>query len=269
MKQSSLEPKISIRTPENVEIQYRLAGIGSRGLALIIDNLVQIATSIILMLVFIIINLFFIDLKRIFGSEFFESSPTWLIAILLIGTYLVRMGYFVLFETFWNGQTPGKKLLRIRTLKEDGYVAGFIEAMTRNLLRIVDILPGLYGVGIISIFISSKEKRIGDYVAGTIVVKEKIQGIPSPAEFKVQPAQRSFIDFGSAITKINKQESQIVKTFLQRRFELNATSRRQLAKKIASPLIEKLATPKPSHMSYEVFLISLLQAYEESTPFIE
>jgi len=263
-----LEPKISVRTPENVEIQYSLAGIGSRGLALMLDTLLQVAAVIIIWLIFLILTLFFGELKNLFDFEVIEELPKWAIAAFIIVIYLVRMGYFTFFETIWSGQTPGKRILKIRVVKEEGYPISFLEAMIRNLLRIVDILPGLYGVGLVSVFASSKEKRVGDYVAGTVVVKEKIQELPSPKEFSLPPVEKTLLDFGPAIAKITKPEYEVISQFLQRRFELDSGSRLQLARKIALPLIEKLEVPQPLNISYEVFLIHLSQAYEENARFI-
>ena len=263
-----LEPKIWVRTPENIEIEYSLAGIGSRGLAMMVDTLIQAAAVIILLLIALIAGSFLADLGELFDSRIIESIPIWVMGALVAIIYLIRVGYFTFFETIWSGQTPGKRFLKIRVVKEGGYPIGFIESMIRNLLRIVDILPGLYGVGLVSIFVSPKEKRVGDYVAGTVVVKGKIERMPSPEESKLPPLEKQSIDFGRSITKVSEQEYTVIKNFLQRRFGLDPASRFRLAGKIALPLIEKLGLARPLNVSYEVFLIHLLHAYEENAEFI-
>ena len=233
-----------------------------------LDTLIQAAIVIVLLLVFFILTNFFADLKTLFDFQVIEALPKWSIALLIIALYLVRVGYFIFFETIWSGQSPGKRALRIRAVKENGYPISFQEAMIRNLLRIVDILPGLYGVGFISAFFSAKEKRVGDYVAGTIVVKEKIQELPSPQEPKLPSLEKSLLDFGPSITRMSKKEYEVISRFLQRRFELDPASRLRLARKIALPLIEKLEVSQPLNMSYEIFLLHLSQAYEKNAKFI-
>ena len=113
---------------------------------------------------------------------FGRSSTTaiWLAAILIFGFFVLFYGYFILFEAIWNGQTPGKRLTRIRVIKDSGQPITAIDAVARNVLRIIDQLPAGYGIGVLCAWISPQSKRLGDYVAGTVVIHEKPSESVSP-----------------------------------------------------------------------------------------
>ena len=102
-----------------------------------------------------------------------NQESVWTTALLVLAAFLVQFGYFAYFESVWNGQTPGKRYLRLRVIRRGGQAIGAYEAVTRNLLRIVDSIPGIYAVGILCALLSSESKRLGDYVAGTVVVHER------------------------------------------------------------------------------------------------
>jgi hypothetical protein len=86
--------------------------------------------------------------------------------------FILFWGYFAIFEAVWNGQTPGKRAGRLRVIRRTGQPIGASEAMVRNLIRIVDFMPGFYGVGLISMFIDKEARRLGDFAAGTIIIRE-------------------------------------------------------------------------------------------------
>src|SRR5690606_14075457 len=106
-----------------------------------------------------------------------EEPLSWvgglLIALYALLNFLIFWGYYVLFEYLWNGQTPGKRLVKIRVARTDGNPAGFVEVVIRNLVRVVDFLPTGYGLGLLVMFFSPQARRLGDFAAGTLVVKER------------------------------------------------------------------------------------------------
>lgn len=150
---------VEIRTPENVRIRHPLAGMASRADACCRDLLVQgvaiLAGTALLSLAASVAN----------------RSHTDAMQGLLV--FLVIWGYPVLFETLWDGRTPGKRGAGIRVVMRNGQRVGFYASALRNLLRIVDFLPAFHLAGILAVFATRDHQRIGDLAAGTIVIREE------------------------------------------------------------------------------------------------
>jgi uncharacterized RDD family membrane protein YckC len=234
-----LDDELIIETPERVELYYVLANVGNRFLAAAIDHLIQ---GVLLLAIVLVAG--FITQWRFVGT-----AGTWTLALLVLVFFAIYWGYFVLFETFWSGQTPGKRIMRLRVVREDGRPIRFFEAFVRNLLRLaIDIMPPFsYAVGVVSIILSARSKRVGDFVAGTVVVKERATEAPSLdqiikiSEIEQRRADRaSPAPFNADTRKLNDREVRAVETFLKRRFELQEPGRTALASRIAHPLSAKL-----------------------------
>jgi uncharacterized RDD family membrane protein YckC len=146
-----------IDTPEQIPLEFPLAGIGSRFLALALDTLIQFAAGVVLGIVALAVGL---------TSSKLPTHGAWTLALMVFLGFLLQSGYFAFFEAIWNGQTPGKRMTHLRVIQDSGRPITVYEAVARNLLRVIDSIPGLYGVGIISALLSAKSKRLGDYVAG-------------------------------------------------------------------------------------------------------
>ena len=247
---AALEPavgeKLIIETPEQTSIEFPLAGIGSRFLAILIDSLIQTGIAIVLGLIFATLT---------FGLGFGASggSPTagvWIGAILIFGFFLLMYGYFILFEAIWNGQTPGKRLTHIRVIKDTGQPINAIGAVGRNLLRIIDQLPVGYGVGVLCAWISPHSKRLGDYVAGTVVVHEKsVEHVPS---HWTEPQQAASTHQYSS-SRLTPEEFALIETFLSRRESLEPGVRYDMANEIVRRIESKLVLP-PDRPSAEKLL---------------
>ena len=195
---------ITIITPANVEVEYRLAGAGSRLGAFIIDSLVQ----------FFAILLFAWLTVSVSGGFFEPGGFGWgvnstVFAVLLIGFFVIYFGYFITLETVMNGQTIGKRLLGLRVIQDNGEPVGFFHVLIRGFLRSsVDILY----IGIFVILFSKKHKRLGDMAAGTIVVGEKRESVLS--FFEEQAAwPENFPD----TYELSKEENELVHDFLKKR----------------------------------------------------
>ena len=163
--------QLNIATPEQVDLRFPIAGVGSRFLAVLADHALQLLVYIILGLI-----LYATSATTSIGNAVDRQSATaqkWIAALFILFNFLLFWGYFALFEAFWNGQTPGKRLLKLRVLKDSGRAITLFEALARNLLRIVDYFPGLYLVGVITMLCNRENKRLGDLVAATIVVHER------------------------------------------------------------------------------------------------
>ena len=170
---TSLEQRVEIETPENVAFSYTIAGIGSRAAAAIVDQL------IIWLVIFAVFILGAIALGAIAGNGVMDSMErafgSWLVAAMYLAAFALSWGYFVFFEALSDGQTPGTKMFGLRVVQDGGYSISFGASAVRNLVRVLDAQPGFfYFVGMTSAIFSRTSKRVGDHVAGTIVVHERI-----------------------------------------------------------------------------------------------
>jgi uncharacterized RDD family membrane protein YckC len=246
-----LHEHLSIETPEQIPLEFPLAGIGSRFLALAVDTAIQVAAGLLLFL----LALWAVGLQPTPGP-----ASMWVWAGMIIVTFLLQFGYFAFFEAVWNGQTPGKRALDLRVIKDSGRPITVYDAVSRNLLRIVDSLPGIYAVGIASALFSSRNKRLGDYVAGTVVVHERPLARATPLDwsFAGTPAAQALpFDVG----KLTPEEVQLIEAFLLRRNQLTADVRARMAAEILGRLAAKLGIPPEHRSSPERLLESLASDY--------
>ena len=233
--------KLTIETPEQIPLEFPLAGIGSRFLAIALDTLIQVLGF--LMIVFVA------EILLPTAARFTPRALTWAAAIFFLCVFILYSGYYALFEVFWNGQTPGKRLVRLRVISDSGRPITVYEAVVRNLLRIIDQLPGLYVVGIISVFLTARNKRLGDIVAGTVVVHEKAMQDSQPDFFAA--AASTALSSGLQITA---EELELIERFLQRRYDLSPEVRRQSAEQIAGRLRARLGAAQDGAASPEDYL---------------
>ena len=168
-----MNEQLSVETPEQIDINYQKAGIGSRFYAALLDTLLLV----LIILVGSYVNSIFITrLGDIFGK--------WFGAVGGIVVFALFWGYYMVFEITTNGQSPGKLALGLRVIKEGGYPISFADSAIRNLVRVVDFLPFCYGAGLFVMLINKDWQRLGDLAAGTLVVKTsrnrgKLTGVDS------------------------------------------------------------------------------------------
>ena len=160
------DDRLNIETPEQVVLELPVAGIGSRFLALGVDTALQAALYIgaTLTLVF--------GLPTIGRRSLPFLSQLGPAAAILIG-FCIYWGYFAFFEIIWSGRTPGKRLASIRVIKESGRPINAYEAIGRNILRAIDFLPAMYGLGLVVMMLNRNSRRLGDYLAGTVVIHDR------------------------------------------------------------------------------------------------
>ncbi|MFN0138877.1 MAG: RDD family protein [Pyrinomonadaceae bacterium] len=274
------EETLIIETPERVPLEFALASIGNRFLAVAIDHSIQFSSIFL-------IAWFFLSIAGYSASDvgdaperLFNEAPKWLIAILIIILFLVFAGYFAAFEWLWNGQTPGKRLLKLRVIRDDGRPLTLWEAIARNLLRIADAIPGfiipVYSVGLIVIFLSSRDQRVGDFFAGTVVIRERSDEAPTFDETfsnKVRDMTFTRVHNTTGIqanfTALNENEIEVVESFLRRRWDLTERQRLWMAWRIALPIMYKL---KPTYdletFTYEGFLEEILHRFHAKQRFL-
>jgi uncharacterized RDD family membrane protein YckC len=248
--------QLKIDTPEQIALELPLAGIGSRFLAIAIDTLIQTA------LYFIVGVVFFLVLG--FGASMISFLPHTLgPALGIFVLFAIYWGYFAIFESLWNGQTPGKRLAGIRVIKESGRPINAFEAIGRNLMRAVDVMPGIYGVGLVCMMCNRQSRRLGDFVAGTVVVHEK------PTE-EIRPTWNTATDTASATAAIGQmtaEELVLIETYLSRRFELDPDVRLRTAIQIADRIKAKTGLEPQSHQHVDDFLEEAARKIRDSSRF--
>ena len=222
--------QLSIETPEQVALEFPLAGVGSRFLAVAIDMLLQIAIGAVVVLA----------VAGTWAVLRLEGAGDWFAAVLVIAAFVLIYGYYALFEAFWHGQTPGKRLIGLRVLSVAGRPARIDQAIVRNLLRVVDQLPGVYAIGIVSMLATRRSQRLGDLAAGTVVVHEKQLAAPVMTVAPVAPASG-----WSGAAGLTGAELTLIETFLQRRHELPVEVRAARAEAIAARLRARLGAAAP------------------------
>ncbi len=267
---TTTDETLVIETPERVPLHFALASTGNRFLACAFDHFLQ---------VLFIVVLFFAGVWATGVSNleaWAQGAPMWLFALMLAALFTLWTGYFVFFEWWWSGQTPGKRWLRLRVIREDGRPVTFWEAAARNVVRIVDMEPGLfYSVGLVSVFVSSRDQRLGDLVAGTVVVREREAQAPTFDQVFSAPTadaalRRSFkpVNFRADLSQLTEPEVEVVEAFLRRRWDMEEMPRQWMAWRVATPLLNKL---RPDYelqdFTYEGFLEELLHRYRAAHRF--
>ncbi len=160
-----MDETLQIDTPENVIFGYAVAGIGSRFLAALVDTLIiGVIQALVYGLLFSIII-----------SSQNDQLESWLIALFGLLAFVLLWGYYVFFELLWNGQSPGKRWVGLRVIRTDGTPIALTESLVRNLVRLIDFMPMAYGFGVVTMFLNSQARRLGDLAAGTLVVHDQVK----------------------------------------------------------------------------------------------
>jgi hypothetical protein len=187
--------------------------------------------------------------------------------------FLLYWGYYSLFEAFWNGQTPGKRLLKIRVIKDSGRQITLFEALARNLIRVIDMLPSFYLVGVITMLCNKEQKRLGDLVAGTIVVHERSDEQPLmshnsrtftaslyPQPLEAAPESVSAMIPADGVARLDAGDLNVIDTFFSRALDLDLDRRAEIAGRVASRMSAKMQVPLPQDVAPERVLESIAHA---------
>jgi uncharacterized RDD family membrane protein YckC len=235
------EDRISIPTPEGVEIELVLAGLGSRLLAALIDFAVQTGLVVALSL-----------LGTAAGSG--ESAASGILQlVVIVAMFLVLFGYHVMFETLASGRTPGKRAAGLRVVRLGGEPPGFLASVIRNLLRLVDNMV----VGAVAILLSRRNQRLGDMAAGTLVIRERRVAPPPVTVTSDWAAADRYAAWD--VSGITTSEWITVRRFLERRHTLDPAARLRLARELTSRLRPRVPGA-PDWSSDEEFLEALAAA---------
>lgn len=230
---TTLAQTVDVETPELVVLTYTVAGVGSRVAAALIDyGICLLVYSAVL------VGRASLGARSGLGAE--TRGGAWAVALLYLLLFAILWGYYVLFEGLADGQTPGKRLLKLRAVRDGGYSVTFGASAVRNLVRLLDMQPVFtYGVAIASVILNKRGKRLGDLVAGTIVVREGLASLGmSPAARRAGKTPEGAVP---SVARLTNAEFTVLERFAERRADLSADRRAELAEQIAARVAPALA----------------------------
>lgn len=241
----------TIRTPEMVRFDFRLAGPGSRFLAWTIDMIVMAATIVAFLLAGCIVSsLIAVSVQSEIGF-----------AVVIIGVFLIYYGYFAFLEWRWSGKTVGKRFVGLRVIQDNGTRIAPFQAIARNLFRIVDSLAPFYTIGIGAVLASQRSQRLGDMIAGTIVVREDREAVlPKAALLKDDAQSRLFEDKALArkmSRRLTKDERELLVDSARRADEIDLDVRGRLFQRLAAHFAARLELARDPHISDEKLVQNL------------
>jgi uncharacterized RDD family membrane protein YckC len=230
-----MERSVEVATGESVAFSYELAGLGSRFLAVFVDTAIQVAV------LFAVLGLLVLAGVSLPSGPAAKLSPSLakladavFLAMLVLGAFLLFFGYFIAFETLWNGRTPGKRMIGIRVVRDGGFPVDFTSALVRNVVRIVEAGLGFYAISAVSALLSPHNRRLGDFAAGTLVVRDRFE----PSLRAALPDLRDSTD--PLVRDLGLRERDLVRRYVARRASLAGASRNDLAARIASVIRPQL-----------------------------
>lgn len=251
---------VGFETPEHVAVTYDLAGLGTRFVAWVYDMLVILAGEMLLIIAMTLLALFEISRVPLSSADLAEPSPALFagVAVILFG-FLPTL-YFLLFEQFMNGQTPGKRSVRIRVVMAEGFSLTFTSVFLRNVFRLVDTIPLLWSVPCLS----TRVQRFGDMIAGTIVVQEHAvaeRGIQAQLLRRASES-KTFTFTPAYLNRLEDADFNALETFLNRRPALSTAESAPLTERMARAFTERMEyLPMPEPAQHALFLEDLLAAH--------
>lgn len=257
---------IIVETPEHFELELRLAGIGTRSMAFIVDRLIQWGLVLALVVFSLIVASLVGDLMSIgqWMKELVRLFGQWLIALGILVYGIIMIGYFILFEYLWSGSTPGKRTQHIRVVRKDGRPVSLVDSAVRNILRFVDLLGEVYPLGLAVMFIDSKKRRLGDLAAGTYVVFDRQ---PRKPDVKRVENNGASVDreLRDAVAGMSHDDYRLVSRFLSRRNSMEPEYRADLAWELYERVFRKTLPRNSTVSAVEQALRDAAAHYREKT----
>lgn len=256
-----LMSKLQFETPENVRVNFSLAGLGTRYVAWFVDQILVMVAIFAILMVMACAGTSFHGVEKLFKDLDGEDSSEAAMYVFGLAMLIWGLGsffYFGLCELMLRGQTPGKRLVSIRVAKADGFSLDGAGILTRNVFRVLDHIPLLWIVPLLS----ARSQRIGDLVAGTVVISDAKAELSS---IRVELAERSALEsefrFDAAgLSKLTENDLQAVEKLLERWNSIPQQQRHKIARTVISSLMEKLNVERPDPASQVRFLEDLLAA---------
>lgn len=234
---------LQIDTPENVSFDYDVSGIGSRFLAALVDTLLILLLQAVAFGAALLFSQFDLD----------DTIGPWVLAASSLLAFVFFWGYYIFFEILWNGQTPGKRWVKLRVIRLDGTPVSVVEVVVRNLVRLIDFMPFAYAFGVTAMFVTERSRRLGDLAAGTVVVHERpatdlLEGRSARQVALSTVTTRAELPDGFPIEKLSERDAQMLEDFILRRAQL--PNRSELARHILSSLYARLGFSPASLPGY-------------------
>lgn len=248
------QPDYLISTPENVDLHLELAGLGNRIMACMIDTTLTYALLLLVGVTCLLIvsGINFVPVSTGIRSGLMYTA----VGVTILLCLFIYFGYYIYFEIKWHGQSPGKKMMNIRVIAENGQPVSAGSVFIRNLIRVADM--GLALIGLLVMLVEPREKRIGDLAAGTLVIRERLSGETSgPVVLKYPATEDLHIDIG----RLSPKEYEMLISFLSRREKLAPEQRQLLAIRLEQYFRERLGENNDT-FSPEPFLERVFSAYQ-------
>ncbi len=248
------DDRLTIETPEHIDLDYEVAGLGSRAIAALIDHII---IGLVLALGTIILTAV---TDELFGGLDSDVGA----ALFGIVLYLMMCVYYTFFETIWNGQTPGKRLVGLRVVRVGGRPIGFGGSAIRNIIRLADFLPLLYGVGIMTMFFDRQTRRLGDMAAGAVTIKETraltLESLTAAVAQEVGGPLAENLTIPN-LEVITLEDYRLLQSYLTQRLTLSLDTRRRLAGQLLHGLQTRLGYPV--YGDPEAFMLRLVAEYNK------
>lgn len=238
LRPQPIDSIVQVVTPENIAFEYRIAGPFRRLGALLLDYAIMAVIQLILATVFVM--------------TFGFVSEGMAMGLIALATFTITWFYGGLFETFCNGQTPGKMITSLRVLNDQGQPINGLQAVMRNILRTADTFMGVVGLLVMSL--NRRYQRLGDLVCGTIVVVEDRQWLTGVAKLD-DPRAIQLAAYLPPNFVVTRSMAKALSTYVERRRFFSLPRRREVAKHLAEPLLERFGLPLDT--SYDLLLCAL------------
>lgn len=233
------EELLRVETPERVALEYEVAGLGSRFAAALVDGFVQSALLAVLLIALVAFGSLSCDPLLGAMERHSRGEPDALahflsgrlMVVVAVSFFALQACYHAALEGLRDGQTPGKRLLGIRVVRDGGYPLGMAGALIRNVLRPLDFLPVFFGVGLVVALATARTQRLGDLAASTLVVRERAGDLAVALLQPLAPAAA-----GPVTVSLSADELALVQGFLERRDGFEAPARARLAARLAGGL---------------------------------
>jgi uncharacterized RDD family membrane protein YckC len=220
-----LDNTIDVETPEHVQFRFAVAGPTRRALAYVVDLLIRFAILLVLVIALMIAGV---------------SKPTSATGIMFLVMFALEWGYYVACELLLGGASPGKRALGLRVVKEGGYAITGSDSILRNLLRAADFLPVGYAIGLLSMILDGRFRRLGDLAAGTLVVIEERARVSDPVALDVTSAELEALP---SRPPVSADELEAIELLLRRRAAVSQAREAELAQMLAPLLAARMGVP--------------------------